>query len=317
MKRFVRIFSRWQNLLGLVIIAMFMVAASAATFISPEDPKNPGAFMHVKGLFLADLEPHPPSAESILGTLPGQFDTFHALIAGILNALSFGLSIALISGSFGVLFGASAAYIGGLANNVLMRIADAFLAFPVIAGVVLLRVLWFSTVLDQGGLFYNNRWVFEPTSTDTPIQWLFQHTDPLPVILILFSWMPYARLTNTMVATLKQADFIQAARALGANPVRVILRHLVPNAISPAVVLVARDIGNLVILQATFTFIGISGGSVWGEMLSMGRDWVIGAGGILTYWWTFLPATLALVLFSSGWNLLGDAFNELLDPHSS
>ena len=96
----------------------------------------------------------------------------------------------------------------------------------------------------------------------------------------------------------------------------IILRHIIPNSISPSVVLAARDVGSMVILQATFTFVGLAGGSVWGQMLVMGRNWIIGPGGnILHFWWTFLPATLALVFFGIGWNLLGDGINDLLDPH--
>jgi peptide/nickel transport system permease protein len=83
-------------------------------------------------------------------------------------------------------------------------------------------------------------------------------------------------------------------------------------------VLAARDVGSMVILQATFTFIGLDGSSTWGNMLVMGRDWVLGPGGdIFAYWWVYIPATLVLVLFGVGWNLLGDGLSELLDPRDS
>jgi peptide/nickel transport system permease protein len=138
------------------------------------------------------------------------------------------------------------------------------------------------------------------------------------MILILFSWMPYARITNVVVSTLKQAEFIQAARAIGARSSRIIFRHLLPNSITPSIVLAARDVGSMVILQATFTFINLDGSSIWGEMLVKGKDWVLGpGGGIFTYWWAFIPATLALVLFGIGWNLLGDGLSELLDPRDN
>ena len=310
-------FSHWQNGLGLLLAVLFLLASLLAPWISPDDPLNPGAFMHVKGSYSADQTPHPPSAKFILGTLPGQFDTFHALITGIPNALFFGLKITLASSIFGILFGAIAAYAGGSINNLMMRIADSFLAFPIIAGVVLLQQLWITVMTSSGGIYSRSVWILPPDTPLTPIQILFQWIDPLTLVLILFSWMPYARLMNIGVTALKSADFIQATRALGANPARVILRHLIPNAISPSIVQAARDMGNLTILQATFTFIGLTGGSVWGEMLSMGRNWIIGPGnGIMTYWWAFVPATLALMLFGMTWNLLGDAINEFLDPHS-
>jgi peptide/nickel transport system permease protein len=318
MKRLTRIFSHWQNWIGLVLISAFMLAGLFTPTISPHRTANPGPFERVPGTLSADLVPHPPSRLSPLGTLPGQYDVFHALIWGIPNALSFGLQVTLTSLVFGALFGAAAAYAGGTVNNVMMRIADSFLAFPPIAGVVLLQQLWFSVQIDQGAFYFRNELVIQPVGPLTPIQWLFQQVNPLTLTLILFSWMSYARLLNTMVTTLKQTEFIQAARALGADPARVILRHLIPNAVSPALVFAARDVGNVVLIQATFTFIGLSGGSVWGELLAKGRDWIIGpGGGILAYWWTFLPVTLVFIIFGMGWNLVGDAMNELLDPHST
>jgi peptide/nickel transport system permease protein len=144
---------------------------------------------------------------------------------------------------------------------------------------------------------------------------LLQAISPLMLTLILFSWMPYARLTNVIVITLKQVEFVQAARAIGARPSRIIRRHLIPNSVTPSVVLAARDVGSMVIIQAAFTFIGLDGSSTWGNILALGRDWILGpGGGIFAYWWVYVPATLALILFGIGWNLLGDGLSELLDP---
>jgi hypothetical protein len=127
-----------------------------------------------------------------------------------------------------------------------------------------------------------------------------------------------ARLVNTMVITLKNTEFIQAARALGGNSLWVISRHVLPNSIGPAIVMAARDVGSAVILQATITFVGLGGQSAWGMMLSMGRNWVIGPGGdLFASWWVFMPATLALILFGVGWNLLGDGLAEALEPKAS
>ena len=137
------------------------------------------------------------------------------------------------------------------------------------------------------------------------------------IAFILFSWMPYARIMNTLVQKIKQAEYIQAVRALGAGHPRIIFRHLIPNAIPPVIVLAARDVGAMVLLQAIFTFIGFGGNSPWGMVLVKGRDWIVTAGGIFTYWWVFLPVTLALILFGIGWNLLGDGLNDALNPHTS
>jgi peptide/nickel transport system permease protein len=133
--------------------------------------------------------------------------------------------------------------------------------------------------------------------------------------LILFSWMPYVRIVNAEVTKLKQMAYVQAARSIGAGHLRLILRHLLPNATSSAIVLVGRDIGSMVILQAAFTFIGLGAGSPWGYLLAAGRDWIIGpGGGVVQYWWVYLPVTLALIFFGIGWNLLADGLNSALNP---
>jgi len=102
---------------------------------------------------------------------------------------------------------------------------------------------------------------------------------------------------------------------MGAKSSRIILRHLIPNSVAPSIVLAARDVGGMVVIQAAFTFIGLDGSSTWGNILTIGRDWILGpGGGIITYWWVYVPATLALIMFGIGWNLLGDGLSELLDP---
>ena len=311
-----RFSSRWQNWIGVLLVGFFIVTAIAAPWISPNNPKSPGPFMRAQGFRLGDREPHSPRLTAPLGTLPGQTDVFHALIWGTRDALAFGLEVVILTAIFGVLFGAIAGYAGGVISSIMMRITDAFLAFPVIAGIVLLNQLWVSVTVAAGGFFdsYQNIWMYIGGST-SPIQVLIQAVNPLLLILILFSWMPYARITNVVVTTLKQTEFIQAARAIGARSSRIILRHLLPNSVTPSIVLAARDVGSMVILQATFTFIGLDGSSTWGNILVMGKDWVLGpGGGIFAYWWVFVPVTLALVLFGIGWNLLGDGLSELLDP---
>jgi peptide/nickel transport system permease protein len=311
-----RFSSRWQNWVGVLLVGLFIMVALAAPLISPDNPKSPGPFMRVSGFGLGDREPRSPSVVPPLGTLAGQLDVFHALVWGTRGALVFGLEVVILAASFGLLFGAIAAYAGGAVNSIMMRITDAFLAFPVIAGVVLINQLWFAVTVAAGGVYnsYQNAWNAEPAII-SPIQVLVKLVDPLVLVLILFSWMPYARITNAVVTSLKQAEFIQAARAIGVRPTRIIMRHLLPNSVTPSIVLAARDIGSMVIIQATFTFIGLNGSSTWGEMLVQGKDWILGpGGGIFTYWWVFVPATLALVLFGIGWNLLGDGLGELLDP---
>jgi peptide/nickel transport system permease protein len=317
MKNFKRFFSRWQNWLGFILVLLFSAVAIAAPVLSPQNPNDPGYFKRI-GRF-ADQEPKPPGGEARLGTLSGQYDVFHTLVWGTRNALQFGLLVALSSAVFGIIFGAVAGYAGGTVNGVMMRVADAFLAFPIIAGVVFLQQLVAISIEAAGGIFLPgmSEPFIEPGYEQALIQTLLNMIDPLMLSLIVFSWMPYARLVNSMVIGIKNMEFVQAARALGASPIRIIRRHLIPNSVSPAVVLAARDVGSVVLLQATLTFIQVGGNSPWGELLSRGRNFMLGPGGsLLTYWWAYVPATLAVILFGVSWNLLGDGINDVMSPES-
>jgi peptide/nickel transport system permease protein len=317
MRRLQLFLSRKQNWLGLLIVLAFGFVALAAPLLSQPNATTQGAFKKVGRS--SDLRPHAPSETAILGTLPGQIDVYHALIWGAHEAVIFGLSVALGAFIFGSLFGAIAGYAGGAVNGMMMRVADAFLTFPILAGVVFLQQIVAVTIESMGGTYWFNNYYFGKVVdfqfTPPPFAVFLMKVDPILISLILFSWMPIARIVNTMVITLKNMDFVQSARALGGSPFWIVRRHLLPNSIGPAFVLAARDVGSSVILQATITFIGLGGASSWGILLSLGRNWVIGPGGsLLDAWWVFLPVTLAIVLFGIGWNLLGDGLMEAFDP---
>ncbi len=317
MKRIRSFFLRWQNWVGSILVAIFVATAIAAPVLSPQDPIFPGAFKKIKTSTRYDMIP--PSQEAILGTMPGRFDVYHSLVWGARNALNFGLTVTVFSALFGMLFGAFAGYAGSGINRAMMRIADAFLSFPVIAGVVFLQQLLAIAIESAGGMYtigvQSTAELNAPVS-GTPIQLLLSHINPLMLSLILFSWMPYARIVNAIILGLKGTDFIQATRALGASSWRIVWRHLIPNSLAPAIVLAARDVGSVVLFQATLTFIGIGGDSPWGGMLAIGRNWVIGPGGsLLDYWWVYIPATLAVILFGVSWNMLGDGLTDVLDPY--
>lgn len=312
-------FRRWQNWVALLLIFTYFFTAIAAPYLSPDDPKNPGPFMRVGRAF--ESRPLPPDGETILGMLPRGIDVYHAMVWGSRDALQFGLTVAICTALFGVLYGAASGYAGGRVGGFMLRVADSFLAFPHIAGVVFLQQLFAATITAMGGIYYHSDvlgWVIEVHGPATVIQTVLESVNPLMLSLILFSWMPYTRITHSIVITLKQTGFVQAARALGGGSFWVIRKHLLPNSIGPVVVLAARDVGGVVLLQATLTFINIGGDSVWGAMLAQGRDWILGPGGSLfTYWWVFIPPTLAVMLFGIAWNMLGDGINDLLDPHTS
>jgi peptide/nickel transport system permease protein len=303
-----RFLLQWQNLLALAIVGVYVFVAVAAPWLAPpDDPENPSPFQvaTVAGRTASSRRiPIPPGPDLPLGTVSGGLDVFYSIVWGARPALRFGLVVTLAAASFGILVGAASGYAGGPVDRLTMRITDAFLTFPAIAGVFLFQQIMRSTAPEGA-----------PTILQRVL--LTLKLDPLMLALIMCSWMPYARIINANVARLKQAEYTLAARTLGANHLRIILRHLLPNSIAPAIVLAARDVGAMVVLEAAFTFIGIGGGSPWGMLLVSGRDWIVGPGGNpLAYWWVFVPATLALVFFGVGWNLLGDGLNDALNPRT-
>jgi peptide/nickel transport system permease protein len=295
--------SRWHNVLALAIVAGYVLIAIAAPLLAPpDDPENPSPYRVVGKAY--DQIPKPPSEEAPLGTVSGQLDIYHTLVWGTRSALRFGLVVALSTATLGVLIGAIGGYFGGPVSGLTMRVTDAFLTFPTIAGVWLLRQLMLPPDIYS-----------PPTRLQTTLTNL--KLDPVTLTLILFSWMPYARIINAHITQLKQSEYVVAAESIGAGNARIILRHLLPNALAPAIVLAARDVGAMVVLESAFTFIGIGGSTEWGTLLVAGRDYIIGMGGNpLAYWWVFVPATLTLVLFGISWNLLGDGLNTLLDPRA-
>lgn len=295
-----------QSILALCIITVYVVVAVSAPWIAPQDdPQHPVDLRLLQGVRPSALRiPRPPQPGALLGTTPGGWDIAYTLIWGARPALRFGLITALLTAFMGILIGAFSGYLEGIVGRLLMRATDAFLTFPAIAGIYLFR------------------YALPPANTDFPLTF-WQATlqklqiDPSMLALIAFSWMPYARIIHANFATLKHTEYAMAAKTTGAPPLRIIFRHLLPNAIAPAIVLAARDIGGMVLLEATFTFIGMGAGLPWGTLLVSSRDWIIGPGGNpLMHWWVFVPATLTLIMFSIGWNLLGDGLNSALNPRA-
>lgn len=306
--------------LGVLIVGIFVLTALAAPLLAQGDPGV--EFSTYKYLDPSIHTPVHPRAGLILGSVTEpatlrQLDIWYSLVWGSRTALRFGLLVVLFSGLFGIILGGISAYLGGLSNTLIMGFTDAFLAFPIVTGVIFFQQFTMLLLRSTGvNIYWDLTYVLpEPPST---WQLFLANVDPLLIAFIIFSWMPYARLTNSIVIHTRQEEYILASRSLGAGHLRLIFRHLIPNSISPVIVLAARDIGYLVLLQAGFTFIGLSHNSEWGVLLSLGRNYVIGPGGNpFTWWWTFIPATLAVLLFGVGWNLLGDGLNNWLSPHQT
>jgi peptide/nickel transport system permease protein len=306
---------------GALIVGLFFLAALAASLLAPPDP---GAeFSTFRDIHkLNKYVPFQPGTGLLLGSVPDpanqrQIDVWYSLVWGARSALRFGLLVVLITGAFGVILGGVSAYLGGLPNTLVMGFTDAFLALPVITGVIFFNQ-FVQFLLSASGAKFTWYGLNVYLYSESPTAWqrfLFD-VDPLLIAFIVFSWMPYARLMNSVVLRARQEEYLLAARSLGAGHLHLIFRHLIPNTISPAIVLATRDVGYLVLLQAGFTFIGLSNRSEWGALLSLGKNYVIGPGGNpFTWWWLYLPPTLAIVLFGMGWNLLGDGLNDWLNLH--
>ena len=236
-----------SNMLGSLLVALILGIALAAPQIAPPtDPANPAPVKIVGRA--TDRTPHPPSAAALLGTAAGQIDIFYSVVWGTRSALSFGLTVTLLTATFGVLIGAISGYLGGWFNAIVMRVTDALLAFPVIAGVVLFAQL--NTPPAPG---------MTPSALYVLLNTL--QLDTFTAALVVFPWMPYARLTNAVVVQLKDADFLAASRALGVSVPRMIFKHVLRNSLLPIVTMVGMQcaslLGGVVIIESVFGWPGV------------------------------------------------------------
>jgi ABC-type antimicrobial peptide transport system permease subunit len=181
-----------------------------------------------------------------------------------------------------------AAYYGGLLDEILMRFTDIFMSFPYLIGVVV-----FVSIFGPG---LNN----------------------VMIPLIALGWMPYARMIRGNILAIKQEEYVLAARAIGVSDFKIITRHILPNSIFPVLIQASMQIGSIVISVSALSFLGLGapeGYADWGQMLSFARNWMLGEqGNVLKYWFTVVYPGLAMVLFVLSWNLIGDAFRDIMDP---
>jgi peptide/nickel transport system permease protein len=282
-------------LLGVVIVLSFAAVAIAAPFISPAEGEDPYTMPRAS----YRIQPEPPVPGHPLGTTEQSFDVFHGLVWGTHIAFRIGLSVTVGRAIIGLVVGLIAGYYGGWLDAVIMRATDGFLAFPVVpATLVMLTFLGpsrFATVGAGSGV------------------------DLIVVLsLIVFGWMQYARLVRGNVLAERSKQYVEAAVAVGARGRHIIWRHILPNVPQGLFVLIASDIGAMVVLGAVFTFLGLSGRrglADWGYMLNIGRNWIVGTpANAFQYWYTYVPPIAAIVLFSMGWSLIGDGLRDVLDP---
>lgn len=222
-----------------------------------------------------------PSLKHPLGTDQLGRDVLARIIYGAKVSIQVGVMAVGISGIIGTVIGLLSGYLGGRFDDLVMRIVDILLAFP---GIIL-------AIAVAGFL--------GPSLTN------------VVVALSIKSWVSYARLMRGNVLKIKHNEYIQAVEALGAGKMRILFRHLLPNAITPIIVQATMDLGGMIIAEASLSFLGLGPQPPtpsWGKMLSTGRSYITSA------WWLAVFPGVAIFLTVMGFNLLGDALRDALDP---
>jgi peptide/nickel transport system permease protein len=272
--------------MGIIIITIFVIIAILAPIIAPTPEGHRDAYMIPRDGYSAI--PTPPSEEHIFGTTQGQYDIFYGVVWGTRSAFRVALVVMGITILLGIALGSLAGYFGGIIDEIIMRITDIFLAFPPL-------ILAMAIVAAIG-----------PSLTTVMIA------------LTVVWWPSYARLIRGDILQVREEDYIEASRGLGASSGRVILRHILPNAIYPTLIMASLDIGAVVLSAAALSFLGLGapeGYADWGQLTSFARNWIVGPyNAPLKYWYAVITPGLFILFFVLGWNLLGDAFRDILDP---
>ena len=273
------------TIIGLVIILGFaFVAIFAPVLAPPKYPHDPFKMPHTGW----KTEPSPPSAEHPLGTLPQQYDILYGLIWGSRGAFRIGFFVVFVNLITGILLGSIAGYFGGIADEVIMRITDMFYSIPFLVMAMALAV-----ALGRG-------------------------LKAIIIVLIIMGWPTYTRLLRGDILSLRDKDYVQAARASGASHLRIILKHILPNSIYSVLIVASMRVGATVLTAAALSFLGLGsepGYADWGMMVSMCRNWIVGpSDNRLAYWYVVFIPGFTIALFVLGWNLLGDAARDVFDP---
>ena len=259
---------------GVVIILALYLVAFLCPFLAPYDPIEQGDRVQERLL--------PPSLDHLLGTDRFARDVFSRVIYGSRISLLVGFLAMGLAVTIGTLVGAVAGYYGGWVDSVIMRFVDMMLSFPTLILIITVIALWRNQSI----------WI-------------------IITVIGLMSWMGVARLVRGQFLALKEREFFQAARALGAGAGRLIFRHLLPNSLTPIIVSATLRVGNTILLEASLSYLGLG---VQPPTPSWGNIVYDTKGNLFTEWWMPLAAGLAIVVTVVGYNLLGDGLRDALDP---
>jgi peptide/nickel transport system permease protein len=272
-----RLARRRTALFGLGVVSIVLLAAVFAPWLTPFDPLEQDINQRLK-------EPGWQTAEGrvhALGTDHLGRDILARVIFGSRIALVVGLSAVLISGVLGMAIGLVSGYFGGKVDDFFMRLADVQLAFPFI----LLAI----AVIGVLGPSLRN----------------------IIIVIGVSSWVVYARVVRGEVLSIREREFVQAAIALGSGDGRVLVRHVLPNAFTPWLVVATLDMARVIVIESALSFLGLGvqpPTPTWGGMLADGRVY------LSTAWWLATFPGLAILVTVLGINLLGDGLRDTLDP---
>ena len=258
-------------MVGLAIVLALVTVAVLADGIAPYPPT------------VGELSQRllPPSAAHFFGTDDQGRDIFSRLLHGSRITLYVVALVAVLAAPVGLLVGTAAGYAGGWLDAVLMRITDIFLAFP-----RLILALAFVAALGPG-------------------------IENAVIAIAITSWPPYARIARAETLSSRQADYISAVKLLGASPLRIVLRHVMPLCVPSVIVRVTLDMAGIILTAAGLGFLGLGAQPPmpeWGAMIAAGRAYM------LDQWWVAAAPGAAIFIVSLGFNLLGDGLRDALDP---
>lgn len=268
---------RWRRRYGLAavgaaIIVVWIMLALLAPLIAPYSPSAVDVTVRLR----------PPSAEYWLGTDTLGRDVLSRLLYGAQVSLFAGITVVLLGALIGILVGAVAAYAGGRAEEALMRFTDLMLCFPpIILAMAIAAALGIGTVNTM-------------------------------IAMLVVWWPKFARLARSLVLVQRGQEYVEAAHVIGYGPARILVKHILPNALGPLIVLVTLDVGHAIIVFAGLAFLGL--GVVpptpeWGAMVSEGRE-------LVEQWWVATFPGLAILTVVMGFNFLGDGIRDWLDPRA-
>lgn len=259
------------NLIGLSLVLVVVSSALLAPWIAPYEPNEQDLLNRLDS----------PSSEHLMGTDQLGRDMFSRLLYGARISLRVALTVVAITLAIGTLVGVVAGYAGGWVDEALMRFVDILLAFP---GILLALVI---------------AGVLGPSLTN------------IMIALAVVGWTQYARIIRGSVLSIKEKEFIKAARLMNVSKPRIILRHVLPNVITPVIVLATMDMAYVILGTAGLSFLGLGAQPPtpeWGAMLSQGRNH------LQTAWWVVNFPGLVIMITVLGFNLLGDGLRDVLDP---